>query len=144
MVENFNLIPGIYGFKGEYRFLSNFSLCNVTLDGIIYPTTENAYQAAKTLNVIDRLPLQICSAAHAKKIGRSLKLRSDWEQVKIQTMYDLNVQKFSNSHYKELLQKTGDLYIEETNTWKDIFWGVCNGVGSNHLGKILMKIRQEL
>ena len=52
--------------------------------------------------------------------------------------------KFSIPKFKKLLLATGDRYIEETNTWGDTFWGVCNGKGENNLGKIIMKIRDTL
>ena len=59
-------------------------------------------------------------------------------------MYDLLKQKFSNPVYKELLLSTGNAYLEETNTWNDCFWGVCNGEGLNNLGKSLMILRNDL
>ena len=50
----------------------------------------------------------------------------------------------TNQKLQKQLLATGDQHLEETNKWGDTFWGVCNGVGSNHLGKILMKVRDEL
>ena len=45
---------------------------------------------------------------------------------------------------KQKLIDTGDIELVEVNSWGDTFYGVCNGVGENHLGKLLMKIRKEL
>jgi predicted NAD-dependent protein-ADP-ribosyltransferase YbiA (DUF1768 family) len=59
-------------------------------------------------------------------------------------MEDLLRQKFQNPYLKNKLLATGNAEIEETNSWGDVFWGICKGVGENHLGKILMKIRSEL
>lgn len=135
---------GIYGFKGKTRFLSNFADCKVIFDGVEYPTTENAYQAAKTLNKAERKIFETLSPFDAKQMGRKITVRNDWQEVNLQIMFDLNLQKFQKEPYKRWLQETGDKYIEETNTWGDAFWGVCNGVGENHLGKILMRVRDEL
>lgn len=49
-------------------------------------------------------------------------------------MYDVVLSKFThNPELKALLIKTGDAYLEETNTWHDTYWGVCNGKGLNNL-----------
>ena len=40
--------------------------------------------------------------------------------------------------------ETGDEYLEEGNTWGDRIWGTVNGKGQNNLGKILMRVREEL
>ena len=60
-------------------------------------------------------------------------------------MEDICRAKFTqNEELKKKLIDTGDATLIEGNTWNDTFWGVCNGVGENNLGKILMKIREEL
>ena len=53
-------------------------------------------------------------------------------------------QKYEDAIYAAFLLDTGDLYIEETNSWGDTFWGVCEGKGQNVLGNILMGIRTDL
>ncbi len=132
-------------FRGEFGFLSNFAAAKVTLDGMEYPTVEHAYMAAKTLNPLERLMIQRCaSPVDAKRAGRKVKLRADWDKVKLAVMENLLRQKFSIPSYQMKLKSTGDLHLQEDNTWGDRFWGVCNGVGQNHLGKLLMKIRSEL
>ena len=73
-----------------------------------------------------------------------VKLREDWEQVKLLVMEDLVRQKFSKDPLKDRLLSTGSEYLEETNWWKDTYWGVCNGVGENILGQILMRVRDSL
>lgn len=136
----------ILGFNGEYRFLSNFISSIVTLDGVEYPTVEHAYQAAKTLDISEREKIKNLSKAYeVKKVGKKIKTRKDWNEIKINIMYSLVKEKFSRyKDLKESLLATGDAYIEESNSWGDIFWGVCNGEGRNELGKILMKVREEL
>ena len=133
-------------FQGEYRFLSNFWPATVVYEGITYPTSEHAYQAAKTLDVEQRKRIAaLQTPAEAKSAGRALKLRDDWESVKFTVMED--VVRFKFTHHDDLRAKllaTGDAYLEEGNNWGDEVWGVCNGKGENRLGKILMKIRSEL
>lgn len=133
-------------FKGEYAFLSNFYPVRVIFQGATYPSVENAYQAAKTLDREDRIPFEECSAKESKKLGKQLKLRSDWDSEKIAIMRLLVCQKFTIPNYA-LHNKLLDTYpaeLVEGNYWGDTFWGVCRGKGQNHLGIILMELRNEL
>lgn len=136
----------IDSFTGEYEFLSNFSKSIVYYDGVQYPTVEHAYQAAKTLDLDKRLVIsELKTPALAKKAGRKLSIREDWGDVKIGIMESLVRQKFvNNPTLRFQLTSTMEAELIEGNWWKDTFWGICNGVGENHLGKILMKIRNEL
>lgn len=140
----------IDSFDGEYRFLSNFFPCWVFYEGISYPSTEHAYQAAKSLDNQVRLIIScLKTPGQSKRAGREIQIRPDWEDVKEQIMYDLLKLKFSIPHLKEKLLATGDLQLIEGNTWHDCVWGVCSctkcgGVGTNLLGKLLIRVRQEL
>lgn len=132
-------------FQGQYRFLSNFYPCTITYEDIEYPTTEHAYQAAKTLDIEKRKYIsQLETPGQAKRAGKNAKLRSDWEDVKLQVMYDICKLKFTKPNFAQKLLKTGSQELVEGNTWNDTFWGRCKGRGSNHLGKILMRIREEI
>jgi ribA/ribD-fused uncharacterized protein len=131
-------------FEGEFRFLSNFYPSPVMLDGIEYPTVEHAYQAAKTIDTAERDRIRNAKhAGTAKKLGRKVTLRPDWEAVKLQVMEDLIRRKFSIPDLKDMLLATEQEELVEGNYWGDTFWGVCEGVGQNHLGKILMKVRRS-
>lgn len=135
----------IDNFSGDYEFLSNFYPCNVVYDGLKFETTEHAFQAAKTLNIEERLQVMACDTpGKAKRMGRKVTLRPDWDQVKVQVMTDIVRQKFTDLLLARKLLETGDTNLIEGNTWNDRFWGVCNGKGENNLGKILMKVREEL
>lgn len=135
----------ILGFFGPYRFLSNFHKVPVVLDGETYPTTEHAYQAAKTFDLDARKVIRVLPEPRdARRAGQNLVMRPNWNEVKLLVMDDVNRQKFSIEPCKTWLLETEDWYLEETNTWNDTFWGVCNHVGANNLGKILMKIREDL
>lgn len=135
-------------FTGQYSFLSNFSAAQVFLDGQPYVSVEHAYQAAKTLDLQEREAIRALNgyeAAKAKKMGRRVTMRPDWEDVKIDVMTGLVRQKFTlHPSLRKKLLATEDQKLVEGNTWGDVYWGVCDGKGENHLGKILMKVRNEL
>lgn len=136
-------------FSGKYSFLSNFYICFpnfIEYKGRRFRSVEHAFQAAKCVNEDDMdLFLIVSDPKDAKFFGRKVQIRSDWESVKVDIMKDFVRQKFNNnSSLSEKLLNTGDLYLEEGNTWNDTFWGVCCGVGENNLGKILMDIRSDL
>lgn len=135
----------ISSFRGEYAFLSNFYSAKVEFEGLIYFNSEAAFQAMKCKYYDDRIAFTKLDASQAKKKGRRISLRSDWELVKDDYMYKIVKAKFEqNSDLKQKLLDTRDSYLEEGNTWGDNYWGVCYGFGMNKLGKILMKVRDEL
>jgi ribA/ribD-fused uncharacterized protein len=131
-------------FSGDFAFLSNFFPVDVTFEGLLFRSTEAAYQASKTLDLRLRRQFVLLSPVKAKKLGNKIELRDDWTDVRLQIMENILRQKFAIEEFKELLLLTGDEELVEGNVWHDVFWGVCNGVGENHLGKLLMKIRLEI
>lgn len=145
MSDNIFYDEPINRFDGEFKFLSNFYTVDIEYEGKLYKSSEHAYQAAKTFNDYERdLFCSNITAGEAKKLGRKISIRPDWDDVKTLVMYDILKIKFSNPKLKNMLLMTNGFYLEEGNYWNDIFWGVCNGIGENNLGKILMKIRDEL
>lgn len=135
-------------FRQEYSFLSNFYPSPIKYGGYMYPTVEHLFQALKTHDENIRYKIrQAFGPAKAKKIGRSIALRSDWEEVKDQLMEDIVCLKFSqNPLLKAQLLATGNVELIEGNTWNDIYWGVNlkTGKGLNKLGKILELVRSCL
>lgn len=132
-------------FSGKYRFLSNFHPIDVGYDGVVYPSVEHAFQAAKTLNVGLRSAIRTAgSPAAAKSMGRALRLREDWEEVKVEVMAELLARKFSHPELRQMLLATGEQELIEGNTWGDKIWGVCDGEGQNYLGRLLMDLRAAL
>lgn len=131
-------------FIDEYAFLSNFYPAEIELDGKVYKTVENAYQAAKTLDKEERRLIQGASPGKAKRLGKCVTMRNGWDSMRIAVMFDLLRQKFSDPRLREMLLSTHNEEIVEINTWKDTFWGVYEGRGSNWLGKLLMKVRDEV
>lgn len=136
----------ISNFKTErYKFLSNFYPVEVEFEGYIYSSVEHAYQAAKTFSEKHRLDIYNCKTpGQAKRLGKKVPMRPDWELVKLDVMKDLLQKKFKSSYLAGLLKGTGDAELVEGNWWGDTYWGVCNGEGENHLGKLLMEIRDTL
>lgn len=134
----------INSFQGAYRFLSNFYPAHVVYGGITFPTTEHAYQAAKSADIHNAQRIaQLPTPGDAKRAGRTLVIRTDWEQVKEQVMLDLLRLKFALPHLREKLLATGDVALIEGNTRGDVYWGVCRGRGRNRLGELLMQVRKE-
>lgn len=136
----------INSFRNEYYFLSNFYEAPITYNGITYKNNEAAFQAQKVAHSKEAmLEFKDLNPSEAKKLGRKVSLRPDWENVKVQIMRDLVYAKFDqNPDLLEKLVNTGDEYLEEGNTWGDRIWGTVDGVGANLLGQILMEAREEL
>lgn len=135
-------------FKGPYFWLSNFYYSYIEYKGIIYRSVEHAYQASKFTNEKTKEFIRsTATPAIAKRSGRhfSYQIREDWEDVKLSIMLELVRKKFSIPKLRRKLLETGNSHIQEGNWWGDEFWGVNlrTGKGLNHLGKILMLVREE-
>ena len=130
-------------FRNEYWFLSNMFECPIVYRGLKFRNVEAAFHAQKSEKDASRF----CNldGFTAKKLGRAIPLRADWSAVRIQLMTEIIYAKFTqNTALQKLLLNTGNTPIIEENSWNDTFWGTCNGRGQNHLGKILMNIRENL
>ncbi len=150
----------IRGFEGQYEFLSNFYICpmNMNINNIVFHfgSSEVAYQMFKifkdwenptqeellrALAFVSDCP----TPGRAKRKGRKIEVDAEyWDSAKKDVMYEILKAKFQNLVLKEKLLKTEDAYLEETNTWNDTYWGVCNGKGQNILGKLLMRLRSDI
>lgn len=132
-------------FKGEYFFLSNFFEAPVTYDNLPFQSNESAFQSKKCCSREGQMKFVGLNPSEAKRLGRRVLLREDWENIKDKVMYDIVYAKFSqNPELKEMLLATGDAYLEEGNTWGDKYWGTVDGVGRNQLGKTLMSVREKI
>lgn len=133
----------ILSFRSKYYFLSNFYMAQVTYNGITYCNNEAAFQAQKDLSRSEEF--KELAPNDAKRLGRRVNLRPDWEDVKLDIMYGIVKAKFEqNPELSAKLIATGDTHLEEGNTWGDRTWGTVDGNGNNLLGLILMKVREEL
>jgi len=134
---------GIYGFFEQYRYLSNFEIGTVkpVYANLEFPTVEHAYQAAKSDDYLIRETFLHFSPSQARREGQKIRKRGDWNGYRLVVMENLVAQKFQCPRLWQALIETNPKHLEETNDWGDRFWGVCQGEGENHLGKILMQIR---
>lgn len=169
-----NLPTLIDRFDGPWGFASNFSPVEVklwiTATGMVfardpqpgsfnptesYPSVEHAYQAAKFLDaeLRERFLYNGLTPGQAKRLGANLKAkrRKDWQDISLEVMKDLLVQKFTYSILKRKLLSTFSAVLIEGNTWHDNFYGDCRcgereecaAPGLNHLGRLLMEVRKS-
>jgi N-glycosidase YbiA len=132
-------------FEGSNAFLSNFFPCEILFEGETYPTSEHAFQAAKTTDPEERKKVrEKKTPAQAKAAGKRVTLRRNWGFTRTAWMKTVLEIKFQNPELREKLRQTGTAELVEGNTWNDRFWGVCHGQGENRLGRILMQIRATL
>jgi len=133
-------------FRGKYFFLSNFYAAPIERRGITYPTSEHAYQAAKTGDrQMKRKIAEATSPKQAKHFGYKVVMREDWEDVKLRVMKNIVRMKFKqNPDLSISLIGTYPAVLEEGNNHGDRFWGKVEGTGQNHLGRILTEVRKEL
>lgn len=146
-IQEMSHIPNtITRFRGPFKFLSNLYATPITYNGLTYCCLEAAYQAQKSLDyTVHTRFANIQLPYKARGMGQRIKpIRSDWFNIRLDIMEELLHIKFSNPQLKECLQRTGKSTLIESNTWGDTFWGVFEGVGENHLGKLLMKVRDTL
>lgn len=136
----------ILEFRGPTRWLSNFHVEDFEWQGKVYASSEHAYQAAKATTEEEHEHVRLSrTPGVAKRRGQKVQMRPDWNDVRVDVMYSVLKAKFAPEKLLALrLVETGDAHLEEGNNWGDVFWGVCDGAGENNLGKVLMRIRQEL
>ena len=138
-------------FDGEFAFLSNFYPSPIEFEGITYPTNEHFFQAMKTLDLDERRAIANCvTPGQAKKMGRRVALRPDWEDVKEAVMLEGLFLKFADEQLADWLLETGDEELVEGTTWHDNEWGNCSCPkcahieGKNKLGRLLMIVRNMI
>jgi len=140
----------IVEFQGQYRFLSNFWPCSIKYPACLpepfdtFASAEHVFQAMKCENEAEKYLIRDAeTAGKAKRLGRKVQIRKDWDQIKNGIMFKIVMNKFKqNPDLAEKLLATNDEELIEGNDWGDTYWGVCNGQGHNHLGKLLMKVRE--
>lgn len=136
------------GFRGELQFLSNFAYLDepIWFEKVEYSTVEHFFHAMKTVDQMERISIARAPLKGLKARGRAVELRPDWDEVKLSVMKDALEYKFgdANPRLRDKLLATGDMELIEHNQWGDTYWGVCKGVGKNHLGRLLMEVRDDL
>ena len=151
----------LHGFSdNKYEFLSNFYACDtfykndIDPEGYVYKTAEHAFQAAKATSIEDmRYVAEAHTPGEAKRRGRMIKLRPDWESIKDNVMLTILRSKFSDDQdmYSRMMATVSeyDAFCED-NWWHDNYWGDCHCpkcekiFGRNRLGILLTQVRDEL
>ena len=138
-------------FDGHWAFLSNFYWNEIEFEGIKYPTNEHFFQAMKTLDIDERRAIANCrTPGQAKRMGRRVALRPDWEDIKESVMLEGLCLKFADEQLADWLLETGDEELVEGTTWHDNEWGNCSCPkcahieGKNKLGRLLMIVRDMI
>lgn len=149
----------IDSFRGKYSFLSNFHSLQFAYtipvrvgDVILHaPTSEHAFMACKSLNpTVRKAVLLAKTPGEAKKMGKQVPLRDDWEDIKVEVMASVLRAKFRDPDLRQRLLSTGNTPLVEGNQWHDNFWGACTCERCaqiehhNTLGKLLMDLRSTL
>jgi ribA/ribD-fused uncharacterized protein len=134
----------ILEFTGDYSWLSNFHTTPISWWGKTYASVEHAYQASKCQRIEDRDLFLVGSARDAKRMGGKVMMLDCWEEMKVDVMRRLLVEKFCSRVLRRSLLLTGSAKLVEGNRWHDTFWGVdlATGKGQNLLGKLLMGVRE--
>ncbi len=150
LAEGIALDRAIGFFPREFYCLDNYSAFKIEYDGWVYGTVEEAYQASAFKGVADDVVELIRNAKspyEAKQISLANKARKrpDWEHEKVVVMERLLREKVSQHPYvREMLLKTKDYPIVEDSP-KDTYWGWgLSRDGENNMGKLWMKIREEI
>ncbi len=147
------MVQIIDSFTGENKIYSNFYPVVIQFEGLNFPTIEHAFVASKSKEFFFRKLMRDMPAEKAglvKKRGKDIRLRGDWEAVKVDFMINFLTQKFSQDPFKTKLLATDDAEICEGNYWHDNDWGNCKcekciGIdGENLLGRLIMDVRSEL
>jgi ribA/ribD-fused uncharacterized protein len=137
----------VSSFRGQHEFLSNFYMpAPLFYDGDFYPSAEHAYQAAKCSDKWMRERIRkVSTPGKARHLGKMVQIVEGWDHKRLQVMYDVVFHKFSvNPYLQKRLLELSEYDLIEGNNWGDTFWGVYNGEGENNLGKILMRVRDEV
>lgn len=134
----------IYNGKWISNWFSNMIIHPIIIEGRLWPSVENYYQAKKTDDKDLQDMIRNLSPSAAKREGRKLVLRPSWDQIKEHVMKHALGIKFSHRTWYRLLMATGNAPIIEWNNWGDQYWGVTeDGMGRNRLGILLMEIREK-
>ncbi|MDJ0694649.1 NADAR domain-containing protein [Mastigocoleus sp. MO_188.B34] len=143
----------IYFYKvwQPYGCFSNFSKHGIFIQGAYWSTVEHYYQAQKFVDTEYEavIPIihKVSTPEEAASLGRcsTRKPHPEWDIRKIEVMRKAVLTKFiTHADIRDILLGTGDRLLVEDSA-RDYFWGCgADRSGQNHLGKILMSVREEI
>ena len=135
--------------RGEqHRDFRNTSEHSFTLDGELWQSAEHYVQAQRFS--CDKAKAEVRDSAYAfsaKTLARERpdSLREDWHTVRDEVMEKAVRTKFaSHPSLSDKLCATGDAEIIEASPMSHHWGAGADGTGKNMLGRILMKIREDL
>lgn len=133
----------------NYFYLCNFYMRPMTFNGLNYSNAEAAYQAQKCLYDEDKMLFveggDFSSPREAQKRGQQIAIVDNWDDKRVEVMYEVIAEKFlQNPDLAERLIQTNGQLITEGDRFSDTFWGLTEDGGENHLGNILMYIRDNV
>lgn len=136
----------VKGFSGAHKVFSNFYPVEFEMGGVKFRSSEHAFMYQKSDDPIyRRAVLAARDGKAAKLVGRGANLSPDWDnRGRYVAMFRALSAKFNCIDEWLRLCAPGPIYLEETNWWNDIHWGVCRGRGENHLGRLLMCVRYSM
>ena len=138
-------VPVVDDFHGQHAFLGNFFPAKVEVDGLVYANAEAAYQASKCAAPAQRRRFaELTSPTAARRLGAQVTTDADWPARRVDAMARVLRAKFANPDLRDQLLATGNARLVFINAWGDAFWGVCDGAGENHLGRLLEQLRAQL
>lgn len=135
-------------FEGPYGVLQPDSPHPVMIDEKLFPTAEHAYQASKfTQPVIIEQIREADTVSLAQQIAHANRENRvvDWSELKVKNMEHILGEKARQyPEIRDLLRRSGSAFLGEVSP-TDHFWATgINGDGENWLGRIWMKIRDNL
>lgn len=136
----------INSFKGEYDFLNNRYGCSFRWENIKYNNVESAFHASKCIDEEERRVLSKLSANKVAVRGGQITPYPGWEEQKLEIMTSILEEKFGqNPTLMKRLIDTGNCILINGNNKHETYWGMdlYSWYGENHLGKILMSIRDK-
>lgn len=139
----------LIAFRGPYRFLSNDSWCTVTWKGVEYPSVTHAFQCAQTFDKAKQEEIKKTKRfTRVRRIGKTALQRPGWEKIQLAVLESLLRQKFAQPKFRQVLLSTKDYKLINGDHRGETYWGMiyhCHKwLGENHLGKLLMKIREDI
>lgn len=139
----------VFFYTPRFYPFDNLSAFSVNLWGKTFMTSEHAYQwkkfSASHPDIAEEI-FNSTSAYMTKKISdaHAGDVIPEWHQQKAEVMEEILRAKLAqHEKVKKLLIESGTREIIE-NSPADTFWGIADGSGENRMGKLWMKLRDEL
>ncbi len=145
--EKMDDVIGFY--PREFYPLDNFSSFKVEVDGYLYASLEEAFQSSLFLPDYPDISQKIKNSHSAHEAQKIMfenidKVKYSFDEQLVIMEKLLRIKSEQNPYVKKKLLETKDYTIVEDSP-KDSYWGWgINRDGENQLGKLWMKLREEI